>query len=281
MSSRLAAIILSASLLTSAASVLAASDAVLATYNGGEVKQSEVEAQVKSAMQGNFPGGKKSMEELSAQERHDLVRTYVTQIVLQKEVSDAKLEEEPKVKEQLEALKRQFLIEQFLVHKVKAHVTEKQLKDAYNKFAKENASRVEAHVQHILVKTEEEAKKIAERLKKGEAFEALAKELSIDSTKENGGDLGFIEQGRTLKEIDDVVFKMKEGKYSNPVKTDFGWHVIKLIEKRKVKVPEFKEVRQRLEHQLGMQYVQGYVEELLAKAKFKNMVTVEEPKKAE
>lgn len=90
----------------------------------------------------------------------------------------------------------------------------------------------QAHARHILVETEDEAKKVIERLKKGEDFAALAKELSKDTASATeGGDLGFVPQGRFVEPVDKAVFSLQVGQVSEPVKSDFGWHVIEVVER--------------------------------------------------
>ncbi|MBV8307658.1 MAG: peptidylprolyl isomerase [Gammaproteobacteria bacterium] len=128
--------------------------------------------------------------------------------------------------------------------------------------------KTEYHARHILVATEPFAQKIIERLDKGEKFEALAKSESMDSSKNNGGDLGWFTPGRMVPEFAGAVMALKPGEYTHkPVQTQYGWHVIQLLETREVTPPPFEQVRQRL-----VQVVQGkkfrlYQDELLRNAK--------------
>ena len=128
--------------------------------------------------------------------------------------------------------------------------------------------KTEYHARHILVATEAFAQKIIERLDKGEKFDALAKAESMDSSKNNGGDLGWFTPGRMVPEFAGAVMALKPGEYTRkPVQTQYGWHVIQLLETREVTPPPFDQVRQRL-----VQVVQGkkfrlYQDELLRDAK--------------
>ena len=100
----------------------------------------------------------------------------------------------------------------------------------------------EIHARHILVATEAEAKEIKERLKKGEDFATVAKEKSKDPSAE-GGDLGFFGRGQMLKPFEDAAFALKDGEISDPVQTQFGWHIIKVEEKRTRPLPTFDQVK--------------------------------------
>jgi peptidyl-prolyl cis-trans isomerase C len=116
----------------------------------------------------------------------------------------------------------------------------------------------EVHAKHILVGSEEEAKEVAERLKKGDDFAVVAKEKSKDTNAE-GGDLGFFTRGQMLKPFEDAAFALDVGAMSEPVQTQFGWHIIKVEEKRDQKLPSFDEVKEAIMGQLVAQKAQQVV----------------------
>jgi len=124
----------------------------------------------------------------------------------------------------------------------------------------------EIHARHILVATEAEAKEIQERLKKGEDFAKVAKEKSKDPSAE-GGDLGFFGRGQMLKPFEDAAFSLKEGEISNPVQTQFGWHIIKVEEKRTRALPTFDQVKDTIIGQLTQQKAKQTLKELHDSAK--------------
>jgi len=124
----------------------------------------------------------------------------------------------------------------------------------------------EVHARHILVDSEEEAKEVEERLKKGEDFAALAKEKSKDTNAE-GGDLGFFARGQMLKPFEDAAFALDVGEISAPVQTQFGWHIIKVEEKRDQPVPTFDQVKPAIEAQLVQRKAQTVVTGLRDAAK--------------
>jgi len=126
----------------------------------------------------------------------------------------------------------------------------------------------EYHARHILVATEAFAQKIIDRLDKGEKFDALAKSESMDSSKNNGGDLGWFTPGRMVPEFAGAVMALKPGEYTHkPVQTQYGWHVIQLLETREVTPPPFDQVRQRLVQVVQAKKFKQYTDELLRNAK--------------
>lgn len=124
----------------------------------------------------------------------------------------------------------------------------------------------EVHARHILVVSEDEAKEVAERLKKGEDFAALAKEKSKDTNAE-GGDLGFFTRGQMLKPFEEAAFSLDVGEISEPVQTQFGWHIIKVEEKRDQETPSFDDVKPAIISQLVQRKAQTVVTALRDSAK--------------
>ena len=128
--------------------------------------------------------------------------------------------------------------------------------------------KTEYHARHILVATEPFAQKIIERLDKGEKFDVLAKSESMDSSKNNGGDLGWFTPGRMVPEFAGAVMALKPGEYTHkPIQTQYGWHVIQLLETREVTPPPFEQVRQRLVQVVQAKKFRQYQDELLRSAK--------------
>jgi peptidyl-prolyl cis-trans isomerase C len=128
--------------------------------------------------------------------------------------------------------------------------------------------KTEYHARHILVATEPFAQKIVERLDKGEKFDALAKAESMDSSKNNGGDLGWFTANRMVPEFAAAVMTLKPNEYTHkPVQTQYGWHVIQLLETREVTAPPFDQVRQRLVQVVQAKKFKQYTDELLRDAK--------------
>lgn len=143
-------------------------------------------------------------------------------------------------------------------------VTADDIKARYEKEIAALPKEEEVHARHILVKTEEEAKAIIAELDAGKDFATLAKEKSTDPNKDDGGDLGFFGKGRMVKEFEAAAFAMEKGTYTKtPVKTDFGWHVIKVEDKRIAPPPAFEQVQPQIRNLV----MRDRYLELLAKAR--------------
>jgi peptidyl-prolyl cis-trans isomerase C len=126
----------------------------------------------------------------------------------------------------------------------------------------------EYHARHILVATEPYAQNVVARLEKGEKFEDVAKKESMDSSKDSGGDLGWFTPERMVKPFAEAVVAMKPGEYTHkPVQTQYGWHVIQLVEVRPLSAPTYDSVRQRLEQVVQAKKFKGYTDDLMRGAK--------------
>jgi peptidyl-prolyl cis-trans isomerase C len=145
-------------------------------------------------------------------------------------------------------------------------VTDDKLRAAYDAKYATGDGGDEFHAAHILVESEEDAIDVKKELDAGADFATLAKERSTGPTGPNGGDLGWFTTGRMVPEFEEAVLALKSGEVSDPVKTQFGWHVILLHDRRKTEAPEFEEVRGQLADELSQAAVEDRVNELTAAA---------------
>jgi len=129
----------------------------------------------------------------------------------------------------------------YLNRLVQQSITEERLQARYDEMAKKTPSRLEVRARHILVSTEDEGKEVIKMIKGGQPFEAVAKVHSKDPAGPQGGDLGYFRQSDMVKPFADKAFAMKVGEMTEtPVKTEFGWHVIKIEDRRNSSVPPFE-----------------------------------------
>lgn len=133
--------------------------------------------------------------------------------------------------------------------------------------------RREYHARHILVATEPFAERIVARLEKGEKFDELAKRESMDPSKSNGGDLGWFTPDRMVPEFAGALVALKPGEYTHkPVQTQYGWHIIQLLDTRELAPPPFDQARQRLEQIVQTKKFRGYTDELMRDAKIQKFI---------
>ncbi|MGZ3739294.1 MAG: peptidylprolyl isomerase, partial [Bdellovibrionota bacterium] len=174
----------------------------------------------------------------------------------------------------LERARRQILAQRYLQKSIQPKITDSNVKSYFDK-NKGKYSQDEVHAQHVLLKDEAEAKEVYEKAKKGDDFETLAKKYSKDpSAAQNGGDLGFFTRSRMVPQFADKAFSMAKGEISEPVKSPFGWHVIKVIEKREGKPVKFDEIKD----QVKGDFQNESINELIASLKKSNKVVIHEDK---
>jgi peptidyl-prolyl cis-trans isomerase C len=173
------------------------------------------------------------------------------------------LDQDSEVQIRLKRFEDRLIQEAYLNRAIKAAESEDQLKARYQTFVKEKAAREEVHARHILVKTEAEAKAIIAELDKGADFADLAKKDSIDPGAKSGGDLGYFGHDDMVKEFSDAAFALPVGQYTKtPVKTQFGWHVIKVEDHRVSSPPSFEEARQEVAQLVAHDVVEAKLKEL-------------------
>jgi peptidyl-prolyl cis-trans isomerase C len=232
----LAGIVLAVSLVPAAAQD---KDPVAARVNGLDIRQSDL-AIAEEELAGNLPDGDAK--------RDTLIGYYADMILLARAAEAKGMGSTVEFAKKLQFAKAKLLMETLLKEEAKVAVTEEALRKVYDQAVKEMGKEEEVHARHILLKTEDEAKAILADLKKGGDFEKLAKEKSTDpSAKTNGGDLGYFGKGQMVPEFAEAAFKLNKGELSEPVKSQFGWHVIRSEDKRTKPAPDYDKVKPQLE----------------------------------
>lgn len=212
---------------------------VLAKVNGVEITDEDL----KIAMEDLGPG---VPHQLQGKARESYVLDFLIdeQLVVQKAQAD-KLAETPDFAKKMAYLRDKALMETLLGNVAKEAATDAAIKATYDEAAKNQKPETEYHAHHILVPTEEEAKKALARVKGGEDFAKVAGEVSKDPGSK-GGDLGWFTKDRMVPEFGDAASKLKPGELSEPVKTQFGWHIIKLDETRPKTFPPLDQIKDQV-----------------------------------
>ncbi|WP_445500946.1 peptidylprolyl isomerase [Microvirga sp. G4-2] len=164
------------------------------------------------------------------------------------------------------------LLDEYLDQTAKKAVTPEAARKLYDETVKNIPAEQEVRARHILVENEDEAKKVASRVKGGEDFAKVAGEVSKDpGSKTDGGDLGFFTKDRMVEPFAEAAFKLEPGQISDPVKSQFGWHVIKVEEKRTKPAPSFEETKDQVEAYLGRKAQQDLIMSLRKDAKIEKL----------
>jgi len=236
-----------------------ADDPVVAKVDGVDIKQSDLDFAASEV-------GPR-ISNYSADDRRRVLLQYVIENELMAAAGDKdKLDEGAAFESRVKYHQRQALRDAFFDAKIRESVSEDEAKKVYEERVKQVKPEQELHARHILVATEAEAKDVAARLKKGEDFATVAKEKSKDVNAQ-GGDLGFFGKGQMVKPFEDAAFALEVGAISEPVQTPFGWHIIKIEEKRDRQLPSFDQVKEAIMAQLVQQKAQEIVTGLRDTAK--------------
>lgn len=237
---------------------------VVLKLDGRPYSINDIEREVRLSMPLDKPSDF-TLDENDDEMRRNVARTIVQRHVLRKALEESGIDKDPEMLERLNIMKERFLVEAFLNKKVPTLVSDSDVKAKYDEAIKALGDKKEVHARHILVETEEEAKKISEKLKKNPAdFEKLANENSKDpGSKTQGGDLGYFTYDQMVPEFSKVAFELEKGAISDPVKSDFGWHIIKSEDKRKLEIPPLKDLEPQLRASLEQEAFYNYVKGLI------------------
>jgi len=258
-------------------------DPLVAKVNGVEIHESDLAVAADEA--GQLPP-------MSPEAKKDYLVQFLADMILVSKAAEAKkMGDGPDFKRRMSFARNKLLMESLLVSAGKEALTEPAMQKVYEDAVKQMGEEKEVHARHILIRAapgddnaskeaEDKIKAVIARLKKGEDFEKVAGEVTEDpSGKANGGDLGFFSKEQMVPEFSDTAFKLDKGQISEPVKTQFGWHVIKVEESRIKPVPKFEEVKPQIEQYVTRKAQADLVTSLRASAKIERMDKPAEPAK--
>lgn len=202
--------------------------------------------------------------------KQNVLRGVVSEKLLYQEAIKQGVDKSPEVQKRLESLKKQLVIQSLIEQQTKALTSDAALKKAYADKTEKMKDEEEVRARHILVDKEEDAKKLYEQIQKGADFAKLAKEKSVDKgSATKGGDLDFFTKDKMVPEFAEAAFKLKKGEVSQPVKSEFGWHIIKVEDRRKAAIPPFEQMKEQLMAEVQQKGVQSYVDGLVKGADVK------------
>lgn len=233
-----------------------------ATVNGVVISKSRVDLMIKQGAGNGRPD--------SVESRKAIIDQLALQMLVAEEAVKKGLDKSPEVLEQMDVLRQSALANAYVQDYIKNNpVSDDKLKVEYDRIKAEITGN-EYKARHILVATEAEAKDIIAKLKKDSAvFERMAMEKSLDTgSKLKGGDLGWFDLSRMVPEFGAAVAKLDKGKFTEePVKTQFGYHVILLEDSKPIEAPPFDEVKSKLAQNMQEQNLKKWLDDIKAKAK--------------
>ena len=214
---------------------------VVAEYKGQEITRNQVLSYIISNSGGN----------LQTPVSRDAFQNALDQMVRQQILLDRAQEEniaaEPQVQAQIEEARKRVLISAYAQQAIDRTLTDEKLKERYDQLMASQSAQAERKASHILGETKEEAEENISQLEEGIDFKELALEKSIGPSGERGGDLGYFTPGQMVPEFSKAVFEMDVGSFTKePVKTNFGWHVIQVEDEREVELPSFEDIKDQL-----------------------------------
>ena len=247
-----------AAALLAAGPALSQSDPVVAKVNGMEIRESDL------TMAEEDVGQNPQTQQLTGDAKRDYLVFYVADVMLVAKAAEGKkVGDQKEFKSRLAFIRNKLLMETLLQQEGKAALTDAAMKKVYDDAVKQMGAEQEMRARHILVPTEDEAKAVLAEIKKGTDFAELAKQKSKDpGAAAEGGDLGYFGKEQMVPEFAETAFKMDKGQMSDPVKTQFGWHIIKVEDKRAKPVPEFTQVKEQVETYVVRKAQADYIHKL-------------------
>jgi peptidyl-prolyl cis-trans isomerase C len=233
-------------------------ETVVATVGGEAITEADISFAAEDLQQ--------ELQQMPPEDRKAfLVTVLIDMKVMATAARQQQMDQTDLFKRRLQYLEERALRRAFFAEKIASGVTPEAVQAAYDTFVSTFQPQEQVHARHILVATKEDAEAIKAELATGKPFEILAMEKSTDpSAKQNGGDLGFFQRGQMVKPFEDAAFAMEPGQVSDPVESQFGWHIIKVEEKGQSKPPTLQEVQAQLQQQVMFQAFENSVGELKA-----------------
>jgi peptidyl-prolyl cis-trans isomerase C len=250
-----------------------AGDPVLARVDGIEIRESDLEAEIR-----RLP------DELRNVPPQMLRPLLLDQIITQKAIVAAaraqRLDREPEVQARIRRAEEETLQQALLLREVQPLITEEALRARFTRELASRPAEEEIRARHILVPTEQEARAaLTEVRRPGVDFAEVARRRSTGPGSREGGDLGFFKRGDMIPEFEQAAFALRVGEIApNPVRTQFGWHVIKVEERRPVPPPSFDDSREQLRQQAFEEGVNAAVERIRAAANVERLAGGEAPR---
>lgn len=238
----------------SATPIKNAKDSVVARVNDEKIYKSGVDIIIDDL--------KKTGTAVDDKTRQALIQRLIEQKLVAQFAKKQGYDKRDDVQKQIQVMTEMVLQDRYFSDLIVKKVTKQAVKAEFDKQMTSFKPKFEYKASHILVDTFEKAETVKQKLNKGEKFTDLAKEYSSDSNAQSGGDLGYFSAEMMVQSFSDAVEKLSVGHISDPVKTDFGWHIIQLTDKRSLPKPTLEQLAPQIKSQLSRQFMQEHIAEL-------------------
>ncbi|AVO46183.1 peptidylprolyl isomerase [Phreatobacter cathodiphilus] len=243
-------------------------DGILARVQGVEIRQADLDAAEEDI-------GGQTTAQMSPEQKREYLLSFVIDLTLAAKAAEQRnVQEGADFARKMTYYRNKLLVETLLNTETRTRVTEEEMRKIYDEQRSRITPEDEVRARHILVETEDEAKALIAQIRGGADFETIAKEKSKDpGGARNGGDLGFFTKGQMVPEFAEAAFAMQAGQLSQaPVKSQFGWHIIKVEERRQRQIPSFEQVRGQIEDFLTRRVQADLVQKLRSEAQVERFV---------
>lgn len=244
---------------------------VVAQINGREIRDDEFKmrfSRLSPSLKSKYSDDKGKRE---------FLEEIIKRELLLQEAKKAGIEKDKVLLDRIEEMKERLILNEFLQREVEGRLvtTDKELEDYYNLHKEEFKSPDEAKISQIVVRSDQDAREVLKRLRKGSDFARIARELSIDAaTRNSGGDVGVLQRGKIHPELDSVIFAMNEGEISDPIKTESGYHIMKLQKKIPGLPLSFNDAKNILSQRYQIEKRSKVFEDLFVRLKSKANITI-------
>jgi peptidyl-prolyl cis-trans isomerase C len=244
-----------------------ADDYVMMKINNQDVTSAEARV----LWEGLFPAGQApAFDGVKPDVRERILRALMAEKLLYSEALKQGVDKSEKVQKELEDVKKKLIVRTFLDSKTADTITDADLKKEYDAVLVTMKDEKEVRARHILLANETDAKEAKKKLDAGKSFEEVARDYSKDpGSAKQGGDLGYFTRDKMVKEFADAAFAMKKGEVSGPVKSSFGYHIIKVEDVRKLSAPTFNELKDQLKGRLQEKKLNDFIAGLVKSADVK------------
>ena len=220
----------------------------------------------------------KQYQEILKVQKKKFLDEIIREELLHKEALKSKIDKDPETQEVIAEAKKRILVARLIKNRVqdKAFISEEEIKRYYDEHSEEFMLPERWRASHVLVDTPKEAEEIREKLKQGASFEELAEKRSKDAASKKGGDVGYFSKGQLIPEFEKACFELELGELSDVVKTQFGYHVIKLTDRKSPEVQEFSSVENIIKKDLERKRKTQLLEELIADLQNNTKIAINE-----